>query len=152
VAADVGEFILPLVALGTSAVLLLVGVGVFVVRRYLLIRAIGSFDCSMRQPDAHHVAGGWMPGVARYEQDRMDWFRVFTMSPRPSRSLFRRQLIILDRRAPQGSEIYAVMSGWVIVRCAHESHMVELAMSEPAYNGLATWLESAPPGQNASIA
>lgn len=147
-----GEFVLPLVALGTAAALLVVGVGVFVVRRHLLIRAIGSFDCSMRRPDAHHVPAGWMPGVARYEQDRLDWFRVFTMSPRPTRSLFRCQLIILDRRAPQGSEVYAVMSGWVIVRCAYESHTVELAMSEPAYNGLATWLESAPPGQSISIA
>ena len=147
-----GEFVVPLVALGTAAVLLVVGVGIFILRRYLLTRAIGSFDCSMRRPDAQHTGGGWMPGVARYEQDRLDWFRVFTMSPRPTRSLFRGRLMILDRRVPQGSEIYAVLPGWVIVRCAYGQHTVELAMSEPAYSGLATWLESAPPGQNVSIA
>lgn len=147
-----GEFVVPLVALGTAAVLLVVGVGIFILRRYLLTRVIGSFDCAMRRPDAHHTAGGWMPGVARYEQDRLDWFRVFTMSPRPSRSLFRGRLMILDRRPPQGSEIYAVMPGWVIVRCADGPHTVELAMSDLAYSGLATWLESAPPGQNISIA
>jgi hypothetical protein len=152
VAAGVGEFVVPLVALAAAALLLLVGVGAFTVRRYLLIRAVGSFDCSMRRPDAQHVAGGWMPGVARYEQDRLDWFRVFTMSPRPSRSLIRGRLIILDRRVPQGPEVYAVVPGWVVVQCAYGSHMVELAMSEPAYSGLATWLESAPPGQNISIA
>jgi hypothetical protein len=148
----VGELLVPVVALGTAGVLLLVGVGVFIVRRHLLTRGIGTFTCSMRKPDAQHAAGGWMPGVARYEDDRLDWFRVFTMSPRPSQSLFRCRLLILDRRVPQGAEVYAVTPGWVVVRCAHEAYLVELAMSEMAYNGLATWLESAPPGQNIAIA
>jgi hypothetical protein len=148
----VGEFVVPLVALGTAAVLLVTGAGVFIVRRYLLTRAIGTFDCSMRRSDVGRAAGTWMPGVARYEQDRLDWFRVFTMSPRPTRSLFRGRLTIVDHRIPQGPEIYAVVPGWVIVRCSYGSHPVELAMSELAYSGLATWLESAPPGQSISIA
>lgn len=147
-----GEFIVPLVALGTAAVLLFVGVGVFVLRRFILSRGVGTFDCSLRVPDARQGTGGWMPGVARYERDRLDWFRVFTVSPKPSRSLLRGSLMIVDRRPPQGSEIYAVLPGWVIVRCADGTRTVELAMSEPAYSGLATWLESAPPGQNVSIA
>lgn len=147
-----GEFLVPLVALGTAALLLTVGVGLLILRRYLLTRAIGSFDCSMRHTQAHHQAGGWMPGVARYEQDRLDWFRVFTMSPRPTKSLFRGRLMILERRVPQGAEIYAVLPGWVIVRCSYGHHTLELAMSELAYNGLATWLESAPPGPSMSIA
>lgn len=146
-----GEFVAPLVALGTAAAVLILGVGVFIVRRYLLTRVIGSFDCAMRRPGVHY-AGGWMPGVARYEQDRLDWFRAFTMSPRPSRSLFRGRLVIIEQRPPQGPEIYAILPGWVIVRCAYGQHMIELAMSEPAYNGLATWLESAPPGQSFSLA
>jgi hypothetical protein len=148
----VGEFVVPLVALGTAALLLVLGVGVFVLRRFVLTRGVGTFDCSLRQPDVAAGSSGWMPGVARYERDRLDWFRVFTMSPKPSRSLFRRRLMILDHRSPQGSEIYGVLPGWVIVRCAYGAHTVELAMSEPAYSGLATWLESAPPGQNVSIA
>lgn len=146
-----GEFVVPLVALGTAVVLLLVGVGIFALRRYLLTRAIGSFDCSMRRPGVCH-AGGWIPGVARYEQDRLDWFRAFATSTRPSRSLFRGRLVIIEQRPPQESEAYAILPGWVIVRCAYGQQTIELAMSEPAYNGLATWLESAPPGQSISIA
>lgn len=146
------EFTVPLVALGTAVVLLVVGVGVFVLRRFVISRGVGTFDCSMRRMDTHHAGGGWMPGVARYERDRLDWFRVFTVSPKPSRSLIRSRLMILDHRAPQGSEIYAVMPDWVIVRCGYGSHTLELAMSELAYSGLATWLESAPPGTNVSIA
>ena len=147
------DFVVPLVAFGTAVVLLVVGIGVFIFRRYLLTRVIGSFDCSMRRSDVlPGPGGGWIPGVARYEQDRLDWFRVFTMSPRPTRSLFRGRLDIIERRPPQGSEVYAVLPGWVIVRCVYGQHTIELAMSEMAYNGLATWLESAPPGQNVAIA
>jgi hypothetical protein len=128
-------------ALGVLALCLLV------LRRYLLTRPIGSFDCSMRR-ETGHSAGGWILGVARYEEDRLDWFRVFTMSPRPGRSLSRPRLLILDRREPQHAETYAVTPGAVIVRCAHGASTLEFAMSEQAADGLATWLESAPPGQH----
>ncbi len=146
-----GDLVVPIVALATAAALLLLGVGVFIVRRFLLGRGIGTFDCSMRREPGEHTTGGWMLGVARYEQDRLDWFRVFTLSVRAHRSLTRSRLVILDHRPPLGSEVHAVMPGWVVVRCAYGHGMLELAMSEPAYSGLATWLESAPPGQNVSI-
>lgn len=147
-----GDFLVPLVALGTAVFLIVLGVGGFVLRRFMLTRSMGTFDCSMRNESAHHAAGAWMPGVARYEHDRLDWFRVFTMSPRPSRSLTRARLEILERRGPERAELHAVLPGWVVVRCAYGPLTLELAMSEPAYNGLATWLESGPPGQNVSIA
>ena len=146
-----GDLVVPLVALATAAVLLLAGVGVFAVRRYLIARGMATFDCSMRRDTTAHKIGGWMLGVARYERDRLDWFRVFTLSPRPSRSLTRSRLVILDRRAPLGAEAHVLMPGSVIVRCAYGHSTMELAMSEGAYSGLATWLESAPPGQNVSI-
>lgn len=146
-----GDLVVPLVALATAAFLLLLGVGVFVVRRFLLSRGIGSFDCSLRRDRGPHKSGGWMLGVARYEPDRLDWFRVFTLGVRANRSLSRSRLVILERRALLGSEVHAVMPGWVVVRCAYGHTVLDLAMSEPAYSGLATWLESAPPGQNIPV-
>lgn len=145
------DLVVPLVALATAAALLVVGVGVFVVRRSLIARGMGTFDCSMRREGTQHKTGGWMLGVARYERDRLDWFRVFTLSPRPTWSLTRSRLIIQERRAPRGAEAHAIMPGWVIVRCVYGHVTLEFAMSEPAYSGLSTWLESAPPGQNVSI-
>jgi len=38
------------------------------------------------------------------------------------------------------------------VRCADEHGPLELAMSNQSYTGFASWLESAPPGQNVSVA
>jgi hypothetical protein len=96
--------------------------------------------------------GNWALGVARYEQDRLDWFRLFAISLRPSRSLSRTRLVILGRHEPEDDAVASsVLPGWVVVRCAYGAVTLELAMSDPAYNGLAAWLESAPPGQHVYV-
>lgn len=146
-----GELVVPFVALGTAAFLFLLVVGALAVRRYLLGRGIGAFDCSLRAEGRRGGAGAWTLGVARYEHDRLDWFRVFALTHRADHTLNRSWLSILDHRAPLGSELHAVLPGWVIVRCDYAGSVLEFAMSEPAYSGLATWLESAPPGQNIAI-
>jgi hypothetical protein len=140
----------PLVLLATLAILLVLLVALFLARRTLLTRGLGTFDCSLRLAGPT-AAGAWMLGVGRYESDRLDWFRVFTLSPRPGRSLARSKLVLLERRSPTGSESYAVLPGSVIVSCGHGSLRLELAMSEEAYDGLTTWLESAPPGQTSFV-
>jgi hypothetical protein len=146
------DLLLPLLGAVTAAVLvLLIGVVAFLLRRLVLARGLGTFDCSLRGRTSRR-AGGWILGVARYEADRLDWFRVFTMSPRPARSLARADLEILDSRVPEGQESYSFFPGWVIVRCSYRASVLELAMSDPAYNGLAAWLESAPPGTTAHLA
>lgn len=144
-------FLIPLEAVAALlGILLLLVVGV-VARRRWLGRGIGTFDCSLRMnPDK--LGKGWVLGVARYEHDRIDWFRVFGFSPRPSWVLRRTDLAVQERRYPSGPETFAVMTGAVVVRCSYERRPLELAMSEQAYTGFASWLEAAPPGQNVSVA
>lgn len=143
-----GELFLPVAALAAVTLLVIALVGAFVVRRNVLSRGVGTFDCSLRR----ELAGGWSPGVARYEDDRLDWFRLFDVSLRPARSLTRQRLVIVDRSTPETGQAYPVLPGWVVVRCAYGTVTLEFAMSEMAYNGLATWLESAPPGQHVNVA
>ena len=144
-----GELLLP-VAVLVTLVIVLVGLwAVVLARRLLLARGVGTFDCSLRRGTR---GGGWVLGVARYEADRLDWFQVLTVSPRPTRSLARERLVILERREQDAVQSYAVLPGWVVVLCAYGTSTLELAMSEAAYNGLAAWLESAPPGRHAQIA
>ena len=95
---------------------------------------------------------GWILGLARYEADRIEWFRVFDLSMRPRRVLQRGDLQVQERRYPVGPEAFSLMTGVVIVRCAYERGPLELAMSEQSYTGFASWLEAAPPGQNVSVA
>lgn len=146
-----GEILDPLLIVVACALgAVLVFVLVFTIRRYLLTRQGGTFDCSLRR-ETGRSRGTWIPGVARYESDRLDWFRIFTLNPRPGRSLTRTRLVIIERRDPEGPEGYPLLSGHVIVRCAYGAATLELSMSEPAYSGFATWLESAPPGDYSPV-
>lgn len=145
------EVVVPLAVIGAMVAALVLFVLLFVLRRILLTRKVGAFDCSMRtSPEGRRT--GWVLGVARYRPDRLDWFRAFAISPRPVRSLPRGALAVLDSRRPHGAEAYSVMPGAVVVRCEHAGTTLELAMSKDAYTGFSSWLESAPPGQNVNVA
>src|SRR5215813_6428117 len=86
-------------------------------RRWLLLRR-GAVDLSLRSRPG--TGGrGWVLGVARYAGDDLLWFRVFSMMPRPSRTLSRPGLEIVSRRQPDGSESWVVHPGATILECRH---------------------------------
>ncbi|WP_327680137.1 DUF2550 domain-containing protein [Streptomyces sp. NBC_00467] len=135
----------------------LVGIGLFVfgLRRRLIQRSGGTFDCSLRWNvlDESDVSGkGWVYGVARYSGDRIMWFRVFSYSPRPRRVLERSAIEVVARRTPQGEEELALLSDAIVLGCVHRGTRLELAMSEDALTGFLAWLEAAPPGQRVNVA
>ncbi|MFF1380388.1 DUF2550 domain-containing protein [Streptomyces sp. NPDC058308] len=136
-------------------VLVLVGLFVFGLRRRLIQRSGGTFDCSLRwdAPEKGDVSGkGWGYGVARYNGDRVEWFRVFSYAPRPRRILERSAIEVVDRRAPDGEEELALLSDAIVLGCLHRGARLELAMSEDALTGFLAWLEAAPPGQRVNVA
>lgn len=128
------------VALATVAVL-------FTARRLVLARTLWSFDCSLRRPGAT----GWTIGVARYGPGHLDWFRIFSLSPRPTTVWPQAGLTVLGRRPVEGGEVFAVLPGALVVRCLAAGEEIELAISMDAYVGLASWLEGAPPGQQGKV-
>ncbi|MEV2250138.1 DUF2550 domain-containing protein [Streptomyces sp. NPDC050147] len=136
-------------------VLLLVGLFVFGLRRRLIQRSGGTFDCSLRwnAPEKGDTSGkGWVYGVARYNGDRIEWYRVFSYAPRPRRVLERSAIEVVDRRAPDGEEELALLSDSIILGCLHRGVRLELAMGEDALTGFLAWLEAAPPGQRVNVA
>lgn len=114
-------------------------------RRHLLARNAATFDCSLRK-NLPRKTGGWMLGVARYETDRLEWFRIFTIDPRPGKVLQRSLLDLMEWRNPTEAEVDSILPGSVIVRCSYDHEVLELAMTRSDYTGFSTWLESAPPG------
>jgi hypothetical protein len=52
----------------------------------------------------------------------------------------------VESRAPDGVEVYSLLSGAVVVRCLDQDTPVELAMGDASLTGFLSWLESAPPG------
>ncbi|SFF34894.1 Protein of unknown function [Actinacidiphila alni] len=133
----------------------LLGLFVFGLRRRLIQRPGGTFDCSLRlaPPEGADPGGkGWVYGVSRYSGDRVEWFRVFSYAPRPRRVLLRPAIEVLGRRDPQGSEELALLSDAVVLTCVHRGDRLELAMSDDALTGFLAWLEAAPPGQRVNVA
>lgn len=149
--------VLALLLCGLFLVLVLLGLFVFGVRRRLIQRPGGTFDCSLRWAVSKEKSDdpkgkGWSYGVARYSGDRIQWFRVFSYAPRPRRVLEREAIQVLERRTPRGEEELALLSDAVVLACRHRDTRVELAMSEDALTGFLAWLEAAPPGQRVNVA
>lgn len=140
--------IVTLDVIAVLVVLLLGGLIVLALRRRFLSRSGGTFDCSLRlRPSGY--GKGWALGIGRYAGDYLEWYRVFSYATRPRRAFARRDLEILERRAPVGPEVFSLLAGAVIVKCRHDTGFVEFAMSADALTGFLAWLESAPPGQPA---
>ena len=81
-----------------------------VVRRRVLSRHGGTFELSVRIAGrgAQSQAGrGWVLGLGRYREERLEWFRIFSPSPRPRRTWQRSVLEIVGQggppRAPPGA-------------------------------------------------
>lgn len=148
--------VLALLLCGAVLVLVVVALFVFGLRRRLIQRPGGTFDCSLRWAVPENAVGpqgkGWIYGVARYSGDRIEWFRVFSYAPRPRRVLERDAIQVVERRSPQGEEELALLSDALVLVCRHHGLRVELAMSEDALTGFLAWLEAAPPGQRVNVA
>lgn len=145
-----GDLIIPLWVVACLVGVLLVLVVAFSLRRLVLARSKGSFDCSVRRGAADEP-GGWTTGVASYGTGELRWFRLFSLSPRPSCAWQRTDLSVKEFRPPDRNEVYAVLPGALVVTCVVAGDELQLAMSTDAYTGLASWIEAAPPGQHARV-
>lgn len=122
-------------ALIASVVVLVLGAS----RLTTLSGRVGSFVCGARpvEPaDAIVVAG-----IAQYGAGRLDWWRAWSLSPRPARSWRRSELELVTRSplaVPNRPDLY-------LVQCRYQKVDFALTMSPEAYAGLTSWLEAAPP-------
>jgi hypothetical protein len=130
-----------LVAVALVVVVVLAGL----VRRVTLHRAGGTVELSLRLKRPGH-GRGWVNGVGRFVGDELQWYRVFSLSPRPRRRYSRRDLQVVQRRDPSGAEHRALLEGAVVMECRVGDRPVELAMSRSAVTGFLAWLEARPPG------
>ena len=78
--------------------------------------------------------------------DDLQWFRVFSLSPRPRRTLSRRDLQVSGRRLPKGSEAMSLLKGATVVELRSAGKPVEIALGSSAMTGFLAWLEAQPPG------
>lgn len=115
------------------------------IRRRWLARAGGTFECSMRLRQTT-PGTGWVLGVARYSGDELQWFRIFSMSAKPRMTFPRKEIAVLETRAPDPVEALSLYAGQKVVRFEHREDLWDLAMSPDSVTGLLSWLEASPPG------
>jgi hypothetical protein len=131
-------------AAGVLLLVLVLGVALIVRRRWLS-RHGGTFELSYRAR-ASQPGRGWLLGLGRYTGDRLEWFRIFSLSPRPKMVWQRSTLNYVERRDAEGVEQLSLYPGHVVIRCETPSGDVELALGPSSLMGFQSWLEAAPPG------
>ncbi len=137
-------------AAGAVLVLVLLYGLSLVVRRRLLSRHGGTFELSYRAR-SERAGRGWLLGLGRYSGDSLEWFRIFSLSPRPKRSWPRGTLGYAGRRDPEGSERMSLYPDHVVVQCEAADGLLELAMAPSSLTGFQSWLEAAPPGTATTV-
>lgn len=128
-----------------ALLVLMAGFLVFSVRRRWLVHDGGAVEMSLRLKTGTH-GRGWVLGMGRYDGDELQWFRVFSLSPRPRRTLDRRQVTVKARRTPKGPEQLSLLKGMDIVVLSSAGVEVEIALDRSALTGFLAWLEAQPPG------
>ncbi|UAL28462.1 DUF2550 domain-containing protein [Nocardioides rotundus] len=129
---------------GILLLVLLFGIAL-VVRRRALERNGGTFELSYRVRSTR-AGRGWLLGIGRYQGEELEWFRMFSLAPRPKRVWHRADLEYAGRREPTGAEQISLYADHVVVSVATVGDHLELAMSPASLTGFQSWLEAMPPG------
>ena len=149
--------VLALTVCGLVVALVVVGLFVFGLRRRLIQRSGGTFDCSLR----------WdVPGESPTPSGKGWVLRRRPLQRRPDRVVPRllvrpppapRPGALGDRggrprRTPRARRSWRCSPTRSCSACLHRGTRLELAMSEDALTGFLAWLEAAPPGQRVNVA
>lgn len=129
---------------GLLLLVLLYGIAL-IVRRRVLSRNGGTFELSYRVR-SERAGRGWLLGLGRYSGETLEWFRIFSLSPRPKRSWPRATMTYDGRRQPEGVEQMSLYPDHVVICCHTPDGEVELALGPSSLMGFQSWLESGPPG------
>ena len=137
-------------AAGAVLVLVLLYGLALVVRRRVLSRHGGTFELSYRVR-SERAGRGWLLGLGRYSGDDLEWFRIFSLAPRPKRVWERTALSYLGRRDPEGTERLSLYPEHTVVQVASADGDLELAMAPSSLMGFQAWLEAGPPGTATTV-
>jgi hypothetical protein len=132
-------------AVGVALLLVLLYGIALVVRRRALARFASTFELSYRAR-TDKAGRGWILGLGRYSGEYLEWYRIFSLAPRPKRIWDRADLEYAGRRDPVGVEELSLYADHVVVRCATLTGELELAMTPASLMGFQSWLEAMPPG------
>lgn len=111
-------------------------------RRWLSANG-GVFDCGMRK--LSQGAGNWVMGIARYQSDTLEWYRVFSFSFKPKVTFTRENTTFVSHRPLDVMETMSLFDDHLCVQVNQKGSDFELSMTYASMTGLMSWLEAAPP-------
>jgi hypothetical protein len=127
-------------AVGLVAVVLCVLVlSLLIARQRFMLRSVGGIAVAVRHGTR------WQYGVARYLGEDLQWFRIWGVGTRPTRSLHRSELKVLSSRSATANDQAQLPADAVIVECEDAGGPITLGLAESAYTGFVSWLESSAP-------
>lgn len=117
-----------------------------IVRRRVLSRHGGTFELSYRVR-SDRAGRGWLLGIGRYSGETLEWFRIFSLSPRPKRTWDRSALTYHGCRDAGGDEEMSLYPDHLVIELTEpDGSELALAMSRASLTGFQAWLEARPPG------
>src|SRR5882757_7859202 len=88
---------------------------------------------------------GWSTGIGQFVGDELRFHRMFSLAFRPKRVLDRGDLVVEERRLPEGPERLTMPGHWIVLRLATRGERIEIAMAESTVTGFFSGLEAGPP-------
>ena len=90
---------IPILVLGIGMLFVVAAVMV-VLRQLVVARRRGAFECTMQR---RGLVGGasWQHGLMRFSNDRLRWFKAFSVSLRPEVVIRRADILDVSRRRLQ---------------------------------------------------
>ena len=125
-----------------AAVLVLVLLAAVLARQRYMLRLPGAIALAMQVPSR---GTRWLYGMGRYIGGEMRWYRAIGVGTRPSRVVRRGEVEVLSRRSPTVEELTSLPESAVVLECSSAEGPFAMALSEGAYTGFVSWLESSAP-------
>ncbi|MGN6607891.1 MAG: DUF2550 domain-containing protein [Jatrophihabitans sp.] len=129
------------IAVCVVALALIVLAAVLARQRYML-RLPGAIALAVLMPSRN---GRWLYGMGRYVGGELRWYRALGFGSRPSQVLERGAVEVLRRRSPTPTELTSLPENVVVLECRGATGPFTMALSEGAYTGFVSWLESSAP-------
>lgn len=125
-------------------VLALPFIGLVARRRWLAARG-WVVDCTLRFRSAA-PGSGWMLGVARFNEEDLEWYRILSLDIRPRVVVRRGEALISVTRPPTREEGFSLYGEQRLVDVETDSLAVTLALSPDDMMAFLSWSEAGAPG------
>ncbi|GAA4526053.1 DUF2550 domain-containing protein [Brachybacterium paraconglomeratum] len=137
------EMSIPILLLGVG-MLIVVAALLVVLRHGLVSRRRGAFECTLRR---RGLVGGtsWQHGLMRFGNDRLRWFRAFSLGVRPEVVIRRIDILDVSRRRLQ-SPVEGGEDSYLLEFDLKGGREVSAIVDLVSGAALNSWLEAAPTG------